>query len=184
MKALVLMSAASLLALGGCANFYPPSRVAALKPNTHYWASYDASRRGATFVTDASGQVVRGCSEPAPDVALSLSTILKAKAETQGVKAEGELSASATALALAGRDNVVLLAREALFRICEQAASRQMTNAEVVDLIKQVFQSSERIAVQQAATAKEATKQSLADAVRKTADPAAKQKLVDTLNAQ
>ncbi len=64
------------LLTSGCANLSPPSSVHALKPNTAYWSSYDSSRRGSTFVVSANGSIA-GCSEPAPDVALSLSTGLK-----------------------------------------------------------------------------------------------------------
>lgn len=136
--------------LGGCTNFYPPTSVRKLEPNARYLVSHDSSRRGAWIATDATGKVT-SCAEPAPDVALSLSTGLKADISAGGVEAKGvDASAASTALALAGRDNVVLLAREALFRICEQQAMGNLTPDQVRGLFKEVFFYMKEIAVAQA----------------------------------
>ena len=159
--------------ISGCANSYPPSRVAVLKPNTTYWISYDATRRGAWMSTDTADHSVSSCAEPAPDVALSLATTLKAKASTPGnVSAEGEFSATAAALALVGRDNVVLLPREALFRICEAAASGKIESKDVKPLFEKIIDQTQAIAVEQARKSRAATVDAAIKALP-TADPVA-----------
>jgi hypothetical protein len=111
----VILVAVLLPGLAGCANFRPPASIHQLQANSRYWVSYDSSRRGAWIATDAAGSI-KSCAEPAPDVALSFNTGLKGSVEAGGAKVSGiDASAVATAAALAGRDNVVLLAREALF---------------------------------------------------------------------
>jgi hypothetical protein len=61
-----------------------------------------------------------------------------------------DASFNATALALAGRDDVVLLAREALFRICEAQMNNAIKDSEVKPLFNDVFQQVKEIAVAQA----------------------------------
>lgn len=171
--------------LSGCANFYPPSRIAVLKPNTQYWASYDASRRGAWISTDAAGRSIASCAEPAPDVALSLATAVKAKGSAPGGPAvEGELSATATALALAGRDNVVLLARETLFRICEAAASGRIDQKDVAPLFREIIKQTTSIASAQADKSKAQTKQAAVEALPRAPTPEAAKALSEFIKSQ
>ena len=170
MKSLIIVLACCTTT--ACANFYPPSRIATLKPNTQYWVSYDASRRGAWLSTDAAGRSVTSCAEPAPDVALSLATTLKGKGSVpSGASAEAEFSATATALALAGRDNVVLLAREAMFRICEEAAAGKIDRTAIVPLFLKIIEQTQAIAIAQAEKSKQDTKRATIDAIKKAPDP-------------
>lgn len=144
------IAALALVLLSGCANFHAPSARKELKPDQSYWMSYDASRRGAIIV--AEGTHVKTCAEPTPDVAMSFVNTLKGDYTLPGnTSATGvDASFNATAMALAGRDNVVLLAREALFRICEGSINGTIAQADVRPLFENVFQQVTRIAEAQA----------------------------------
>lgn len=56
--------------LSGCANFIAPAREHSLDPSKQYWFDYDASRRGAVMVPNTAK--IKMCSEPSPDVALTV----------------------------------------------------------------------------------------------------------------
>lgn len=151
LRTLIVMFA---IILCGCATFSAPSSEKELKPNQSYWMSYDATRRGSVIV--AGDSTVKTCSEPAPDVAMSFANALKGdfkvtdKASATGVDA----ALNATAMALAGRDDVVLLAREALFRICEASINGTINESDVKTLFEDVFKQVEAIAVAQASKAR------------------------------
>ena len=150
----VVLVVASISTISGCANFSPTSSANSLESGKSYWLSYDASRRGALVI--AEGQKIKTCAEPAPDVALSFVNTLKGSLSTpSGVSATGvEAALNATAQALAGRDDVVLLAREALFRICEASINGNIKSEDVKPLFQDVFEQVKQIAVEQAKTAK------------------------------
>lgn len=139
-----------LLASAGCTNLTSPSSATVLEPGSAYWLSYDASRRGTVVVP--ANSTIKSCSEPAPDVGLSFANSLKGGLELpSGAKVSDiEVALNATAMALAGRDDVVLLAREALFRICEANLNGSISAAEVPSLLKTVFDAVKEIAVAQA----------------------------------
>lgn len=151
-----IFTAIALLAttLTGCANLSSPSSATSIENGKNYWLSYDASRRGAIIISN--GQKTISCSEPFPDVALSFVNTLKGSLTTSGgLSAQGvDASINATALALAGRDDVVLLAREALYRICEAHQNGALQQSEVKPLFQDVFQQVKEIAVKQAETSK------------------------------
>lgn len=63
------------------------------------------------------------CAEPFSDVALSDTFRLINSFKSNGTDSSRELETNATALELAGRTQVVLLAREFLYRTCEAAAN-------------------------------------------------------------
>lgn len=145
--------------VAGCANFTRPASIHQLSANSRYWVSYDSSRRGAWLATNDAGHVT-SCAEPAPDVALSFNSGLKGSLEVSGAKATGiDASAAATAAALAGRDNIVLLAREALFRICEQTAMGNIDKSQIKPLFQDVFEQTKQIAIAQAQKEEQKTKQ-------------------------
>lgn len=152
------------VALTGCANLYPPASKRELAPNQSYWLNYDASRRGTMIVTgDAK---VKSCSEPAPDVALSFANTFKgsAKAPAGATAGSGEATLNATAMALAGRDELVLLAREALFRICEANLNGTVSDDRVASMFNGVFEGVVKIATEQTKTAASKAKTAEADA--------------------
>lgn len=96
--------------------------------------AYPASLRGAYLVPKDSG--LKYCAEPAPDTALE--SVQKLAAAVKGSAPEGpsgELSfnseLSATVVALAGRTQLVLLAREMLYRACEISINNPDDTSEI-----------------------------------------------------
>jgi hypothetical protein len=125
-----LISAIALLTCSACANFTPPATQRTVSRNGVHWITYDSSRRG-TLLAVQDGAVVRSCAEPAPDTAYSFVNSVKGSAKKpEGPDASVDLAFNATALALAGRDNLVLLARESLFRLCEARANNDISEAD------------------------------------------------------
>jgi hypothetical protein len=119
----------SLMLATGCANFSPLVTQRAIPQNGPHLVTYDSSRRGTLF-TVVDGKVTAACAEPAPDTAYNFSNAFKASGK--GGKTPAEVSVdvalTATALQLAGRDNLVLLTREAMFRLCEAQANNFLGN--------------------------------------------------------
>lgn len=165
MKEIIFISYLSL-GLAGCANFSPPISQRSIVQNGSQWLTYDASRRG-TLVVSENGKIIRSCAEPAPDTANSFVNSLKGTFKTAGgTSAEGvDASLNATALALAGRDNLVLLARESLFRLCEARANGDISEKRYADIFQDVLQQIKEIS--EAEKAKSAAIQSVAKAVTK-----------------
>jgi hypothetical protein len=125
----------------GCANFTSPARHHALNATGPQWIDYDASRRGTLLQTDKEGRLI-GCAEPAPDIGLS--QVNKIKVETTAAdnqKNGADLEFSNTAVALAGRTQLVLALREALFRICESSINMNMTKEDTKLLFKTTLKS-------------------------------------------
>lgn len=162
MKLIMPVAMMATVALSGCSTFYPPASKHELAANQSYWLNYDASRRGTMIVTGAAK--VKSCSEPAPDVALSFANNLKgsASAPTGATAGSGEATLNVTAMALAGRDELVLLAREGLFRVCEANLNGTIADDKVLDAFNSVLKGVVDIATKQAATA--ASKAATADA--------------------
>ncbi|MDR6673865.1 hypothetical protein [Xanthomonas sp. 1678] len=154
MKLVKLATVVITILVSGCANFHAPSSRKELKAGQSYWMSYDASRRGAIIVPEDSK--IKTCAEPGPDVGMSFINTLKGDFKFPGeTSATGvEAALKATAMALAGRDNVVLLAREALFRICEANINGAIPPSDVKALFQDVFKQVTEIAVAQANKAK------------------------------
>lgn len=162
----ILCISSLLLALSGCANFTPLVSQKPIIQNGSQWLTYDASRRG-TLVVAENGKIIRSCAEPAPDTANSFVNSLKGTFKTAGgTSAEGvDASVNATALALAGRDNLVLLARESLFRLCEARANGDISQKRYADIFQDVLQQIKEIS--EAEKAKSAAIQSIAKAAAK-----------------
>lgn len=170
MKTYRVAALCSCVMLASCANFYPPSTKKEIDDSTGYWISYDASRRGALIVP--SGSKIQSCSEPAPDVALTFVNSIKGNlTKPDGTSVTGaEASANATAIALAGRNEVVLLAREALFRICEASLNGTIAKTDVKPLIESVFSDVAKIATAQATGAKAQAEETKAKALMQGVD--------------
>ncbi len=124
----------------GCANLSPLTSIKPIAPEGGHWLTYDASRRG-TLVTVKGGQIDRSCAEPAPDAVYSFVNQLKGTFKTAGgASAEGvDAAINATASALAGRDNLVLLARESLFRLCEARANGDISSDQYARIFSEVL---------------------------------------------
>lgn len=137
--------------LAGCANFSPLVSSKPVAANGSSWLIYDASRRG-TLVVVKDGEITRSCAEPAPDAAYSFANSfngsLKLPSGTEGTAAA---TLNATIEALAGRDNLVLLARESLFRLCEARANGDISDQRYGDIFQDVLQQVKEIAEAQKA---------------------------------
>ena len=115
----------TLLMLGGCTTFTPPATNKELAGGT-IWLSYDSSRRG-TVVVPKNAQY-RFCAEPVPDVALTLANKVTGSAGlANGATGNGAVDLNVTAAELSGRTQTVLLAREALFRLCEASLNNAIS---------------------------------------------------------
>lgn len=111
-----------LLVLSGCANPQMHAEIVKIEDYPAYTITYPAELRGAYFFKN--GSTLKYCAEPAPDVALDTLqkftmglTATLADAEKVGGKLATELSAEV--VQLAGRTELLLLAREMLYRACE-----------------------------------------------------------------
>lgn len=138
LRAICTLASGSLL-LSGCANFSPLASHKPLAANQSAWLVYDSSRRGAYVRAGADG-TSRICAEPAPDTAYSFENSLAGKLKTPA-GADGSVDAklAATIAELAGRDNLVLIAREALFRICEMRANGDLPADKVFPAFQEVM---------------------------------------------
>lgn len=143
MSKLVIAVAITMI-LSGCANFTSPAREHTLD-NKMYWFDYDASRRGAVIVPTTAS--IKMCSEPSPDVALTLISKLEASLEKTGAgKAGGSAEFSASVVKLAERTQMVMFLREALYRLCEQSLNQQFTPSEVLTTYNKVIDTAKAIA--------------------------------------
>lgn len=108
--------------LGGCAVPQKKVDVVTIGNSETYAITYPTELRGAYFVK--RGDLVRYCAEPVPDVASDtlqkiageISATLAAGKEIKG-KLDTELGTKV--VQLAGRTELILLAREMLYRACE-----------------------------------------------------------------
>lgn len=138
MKLHLLVSAVSMMTISACANLSPLTRSTQLKDG-NYWLTYDSSRRGAYVYKGEDGKL-HSCAEPAPDTGYNFTNGLKGKTTTaSGTSAEGEVSLTATIMAIAGRDNLVLISREALYRICEMRANGDLPPDKVYPAFREVM---------------------------------------------
>lgn len=134
-----------MLLLAGCS--LPQRRVEVLElSNGSEVISYPADLRGA-YVT-ASG---RTCAEPVPDVAMlsteKLTGAIKLLSETgQSIEANAQADLAAKVAELSGRTSLVLLARDAMYRVCELGADRETSVRlfeRVADLIERLGRADE-----------------------------------------
>ena len=136
-----------ILLLSACA--MPTRGVEVLKvnnSNTHAIV-YPSDVRGAYFIEEGSN--TKFCAEPAPDVALETLEKLTAKltaskktpaGEDKSAEANFSPEFSAKVVELAGRTDLLLVAREMLYRACELSANNKISSAEVLVLYKNVTQ--------------------------------------------
>jgi len=132
--------------LTNCTNLSNPARSHALDSRGTYWFDYAADRRGSIMVaapvTDGRPSGVMICAEPAPDVAQNFVNSLKAQGGYQGASAQVQADLNSTIVQLAGRTQVILFMREAMYRICEENLDGNLTNQQVFELYKSVINAS------------------------------------------
>lgn len=112
----------------GCAAFFPPAEK---KDFEHggYWLNYGAERRGAVILPKDDNY--RYCAEPAPDVAQNM--INKIQADVKD-SASGSAESDINSIELAGRTYPVLIAREALYRLCELSLNQKLSSEEITKM--------------------------------------------------
>ncbi len=126
------------LLLSGCANLTSPARYHELDASKVYWLDYDASRRGALIAP--SDIKIKTCSEPSPDVALTLVSKLEASLKDQtGNDAAAKAEFDATVVELGKRTQMVMFLREALFRLCEQSLNNGFSQSEILGAYDKVI---------------------------------------------
>lgn len=129
-----------IFSLGGCANFYPPVSKRELG-DAGYWVNYDSARRGAVVLKkETNGTSYAYCAEQAPDVAMTLVNKISGDIKAGGATTLTNLDAEATATAvqLAGRTQLVLLTRESLYRLCEISMNRNLDQATMLAMLKEM----------------------------------------------
>lgn len=134
---LILLSVFAPFLLGGCGLAKDEAELISIKDAKVSALVYTSSLRAAYIREEASKAQV--CAEPAPDVALD--TLKKLAAELQvkipeAGEGSGKISSeiSSKIVQLAGRTQLVLLARELLYRSCELSLNRPDVPAK--DVIK------------------------------------------------
>jgi hypothetical protein len=167
----VWMGLITALWLGGCANLTSPARMHELTENKSYWLDYDASRRG-TIITykNANGQPMTTCAEPAPDVALALTSKLLGEVKVTppsggtAVDAKAEAEFRSNVVDLAKRTQTIMFVREAMYRLCEQALNGHLPQGAVQKLYQEILELSVKLAEAEVAT----ERRRMADAVKDT----------------
>jgi hypothetical protein len=134
-KALPLVS---LVLLNGCANLTSPARHHEIDSTKTIWLDYDASRRGALITPN--NKKLKTCSEPSPDVALTLISKLEATIKDKsGLDATAKAEFNASVVELGKRTQMVMFLREALFRLCEQSLNNDFSKTEILDSYNKVI---------------------------------------------
>lgn len=169
-KKIALVS--SLTLCGACANFSPltdSSQVPVVVDGGAQWLTYDSTRRGTLIIRgkDSNGnEQVMACAEPAPDTGYSFDNKLKLDGTRGETTVGAEAAFAATIVSLAGRDNLVLMTRESMFRLCEARANGFITNAQYNDRFSQLLDKIVEIA-QAVKTQSETAQQALTAALAK-----------------
>lgn len=137
-----VLAAASLglMLLQGCSTPQRQAKILQVNPTVQA-ITYPSDVRGAYVIQRPDG--VRVCAEPAPDVALDslqkLTAELSAKlAPTEEGKAKVSSELSAKVVQLAGRSELLLLARELLYRACELSNNAHVDDETVIKLYDRV----------------------------------------------
>jgi hypothetical protein len=126
-----------VFALSACTATKPQTTVETTQlPNGITVVSYPASLRGAYVFPNALAAKL--CSEPVPDVALaSVEKITANLGTTIGsvpISTEAGYELANNAVELAGRTQLVMLAREAMYRACEIAINSPANDQIALDL--------------------------------------------------
>lgn len=116
-----------------------------------YVVDYLASRRGAYLRPIPADPNSRErwmiCAEPAPDVAVAMTTdIAAALKQAAQVDASGTAKVSEAIVDLAKRGQTLQLQREALYRLCELQVNGSLTREDAIALYTKVLESIQAIA--------------------------------------
>lgn len=131
----------TLSTLSACSLPETKSRILTIDNNNTRAVTYPGNLRGAYFVDKQSS--VRFCSEPAPDIAMEnlqkLSANLSATLKS-GDQGNAALNAElrAKVIELAGRTELLLVAREMLYRACELSINHDITPEQITKIYDSV----------------------------------------------
>ena len=123
----------SLALCSACANFSPLTKrteIPRVAEGHAQWLTYDSSRRGTLVLYDKENDRLMSCAEPAPDTGFSFDNSAKLSGSSGSTTIGAEVAFAATLVALAGRDNLVLMTRESMFRLCEARANGFISNTQ------------------------------------------------------
>lgn len=129
------------ITLSACSLPETKSRILTIDDKNTHAVTYPSNLRGAYFVDKNSN--VRFCAEPAPDVALENLQKLSANlAATLGNGDQGNAALNAElktkVIELAGRTELLLVAREMLYRACELSINHDITPTQLTDIYNSV----------------------------------------------
>lgn len=141
-SSIAISAALCLLSVFGCS--LPQTHAKLLSSdNPVKVVTYPAALRGAYIIEP--GKASRYCAEPAPDVAIDAIQRMTAQlsADVQGkVKADANVTAELTqnVVQLAGRTELIMLAREMLYRACELSVNTPTSAQEMKEMYLRVAQ--------------------------------------------
>jgi hypothetical protein len=125
---LLLLALCVAFSWSGCAFFTPPASIKDLGGGM-FWASYEATRRGAFVLPPGETRII--CSEPFPDVAIEQTAKMTAQVNYSGATGSITPELASSIVELAGRSQVVLTLRAVLHAACEQSAAGKLTGQDI-----------------------------------------------------
>lgn len=150
MKLLTLcVLAVSTLTLGGCASMRAPVKLHPIEdPSKPHWVEVDASRRGVLIVPRPDGKGFLTCSEPSPDIALSVvaTLIAEVKLTNPNIDAKTQLEFSQAVIDLSKRSQTLLFLRESMLRLCEQSLNQNLSSDQVMTLYQEAMKTALKMA--------------------------------------
>jgi hypothetical protein len=138
----ILFITTILLLTQACSSLQPSgSKVLQVGKSNNRVVTFPSNRRGAYFI-DKNSQM-KFCAEPAPDVARESFRELSARINANidpstKVDAAAQSRLDAKALELAGRTELLLVAREMLYRACELSLNNDISEETVLRLYTNV----------------------------------------------
>jgi hypothetical protein len=137
-----------ILGLSGCAIPQKHAETIDLDGYSTYTITYPTELRG-TYFFENDGKV-RYCAEPVPDVALETvqkltATLTATLAKAESIEGEVATDLSNKVVQLAGRTELLLLAREMLYRACELSLNHPKDDAAAMSLYTRVADLVERL---------------------------------------
>lgn len=156
LSSLILTISLSLLLTQGCSLPQNSSKVLSIDNSNSRVVTFPSSLRGAYFIDKNSK--VKFCAEPAPDVARESLQRLSARiqanaANSTNADAGFNSSLEAKALQLAGRTELLLVAREMLYRACEMSLNNNTSEETVLKVYTEIANLIRELAVSDRKTA-------------------------------
>lgn len=143
-----LAAGALLFALGGCAELTTYSHETDLKPSQAHEAFIDAKQRvvftipgSVTDINNKQTAVLRICAEPSPDALSAIAATTNGSISDDKVRAQLATALSETSSNIGLRTQSIQLMRDAMYRLCEGAASGELSSTQF-EMLQRRFQNS------------------------------------------